>query len=256
MKKHKMLFLIALSATTPVFSTVAVETSQADEMRSAYSEWVQLRKTIAEEKSAWDEDKAILNDQIGVLEAEKLSLQTLINEAEAVTDQSKNERAVLLDEKQQAIDAVSILNQKIPGYETSILELVGYFPEPLIKEIKPLLNRVPKPGETTRQSASQRLQNVVGILTQMDKFNQGVTLVSEVKDIGGGNMVEVKTLYLGLGIAYFVDRNGEYSGYGEPTSGGWKWTVDKDLSTEIQALVTTYQNVSKASFVTIPVKIN
>jgi len=227
-----------------------------EDVRGRYSEWVQLRKTISGEAASWTEDEAIIKDQIAVLEREKESLQGMIDAAEQSSDSAKEERADLLAKRDDAIDAVSVLERKLPDYESRLLVLAASFPKPLLEEVRPLLNRIPKPTESTRQSVGLRIQNIVGILSQMDKFNQGVTVCSEIKDIGEGGTVEVKTIYIGLGIAYFVDRNAQYAGFGEPAPDGWKWNVDPTMAKSVQDLITIYENASKASFITIPVKIN
>lgn len=254
MKPTILMIFLALALATQGKAADAADTPQ--QVRDRYSEWVKLRKTAAEEKAQWAEDKALVQDRITVLQREKESLQSVIAEAAENTDAAQKARTKLLERRDADLDSVGVLEKKIPGYEAQVLELVRHFPEPLVEEIRPLLNRIPKPGEKTRQTAAQRLQNVVGILTQMDKFNQGVTLCSEIKDIGGGRDVEVRTLYLGLGIAYFVDKNSEYAGYGEPAEDGWKWTVDATIAESVSGLIGTYENASKASFVNIPVKIN
>ena len=67
------------------------------------------------------------------------------------------------------------------------------------------------------------MQNVVGILSQADKFNTTLTATSESREIEGGKVVEVRTLYWGLATAYYVDASGEYAGIGYTGPDGWEW---------------------------------
>jgi hypothetical protein len=132
--------------------------------------------------------------------------------------------------------------------------MVPKLPEPLAKELQPLVARVPENPAATRLSYSQRLQSVIGILAQVDKFNTDLKYVSAVQTVDGAGL-EVQTLYIGLGGAIFSDATGKYSGFGYPTESGWKMERVTGAQAEAIALaMDVYLSRKAPAFVAIPLK--
>jgi len=99
------------------------------------------------------------------------------------------------------------------------------------------------------------VQNIVGILSQTDKFNTTITQTSESRKIDGGKTVEVRTLYWGLATAYYVDSSGQYAGYGYPTAAGWEWPRLDDAGETIKRLIDVYEGTGKIQFIQVPAHI-
>ena len=91
-------------------------------------------------------------------------------------------------------------------------KILPILPEPLIEKINPLIRRMPNDSDNTDLSLGQRVQNIVGILSQTDKFNTTITAKREIKAFEEGKAVQVTTLYWGLAMAYYVDDSGKYAG--------------------------------------------
>ena len=134
--------------------------------------------------------------------------------------------------------------------------IVKTLPEPLVEKIKPLSRRLPEDSTNTDLSLGERVQNIVGILSQADKFNTTITQTSEAREIDGGKVVEVRTLYWGLAMAYYVDGSGEYAGIGVPTADGWEWPRIESAGAEIKQLIDVYEGSEDISFVDVPARIN
>ena len=133
--------------------------------------------------------------------------------------------------------------------------VVKTLPEPLVDTIKPLIRRLPEDPADTSLSLGERVQNIVGILSQTDKFNTTLTETSESREIDGGKVVEVRTLYIGLAAAYYVDQSGEYAGVGFPTAEGWEWPRLEGSGEEIKRLIDVYEGSGDIEFVNIPASI-
>ena len=105
-------------------------------------------------------------------------------------------------------------------------------------------------------SLAEAMQAMVAILQALNQFDQSVTVHSSLRSLEGGQQVEVETVYLGLGIAYYRSLSGQLAGYGQPTESGWNWTVQSELAPAIaDALAVANQQVQAAEFIQLPVKI-
>ena len=60
------------------------------------------------------------------------------------------------------------------------------------------------------------MQVLVGVLNELDKFNNAVNIFSEKRKNDQGDEVAVETVYVGLGAAYFVNDADDFAGMGLP----------------------------------------
>ncbi len=230
--------------------------SSMQQTRDAYKEYVQIRKTAAEEASKWKEEKAALEDILKVLAEEKLQLEQQIETVKDSATTADSKRAELRDQLEEAKKIAAKYGSIAADMEIKLKSQLPYLPEPLVAQLRPLLARMPEDPKRTSMSYSQRMQNLVAMLSQIDRWNSTPNLISEISSLDGGAR-EVKTLYFGLGIAYFADSSGAYAGYGTPTADGWKWeTVSGETAINITNALAMYQATKPAAFVTVPVKVN
>ncbi|MCH6256391.1 DUF3450 domain-containing protein [Puniceicoccaceae bacterium K14] len=220
------------------------------------SEWISIEKQISEDKHRWAMEKEIMADSISLMKGEIEGLQKQIEEYEESASTTETKKAELNEQKEIYSEISDEVKALLSKYETSLRSLFPLFPAPLISQIKPLTSRMPEDSLDTDIPISSRLQNVVGILTAIDKFNGVVTKDTGIQDIGDGNTAEVTKLYFGLASAYFVDASGIYAGYGRPGTEGWDWTVDNDISDSVKGLVGVYEGTQEASFIAVPVKLD
>jgi len=226
--------------------------NEVSEAQSLVSEWVDLQKLISEERSSWETEKEVVSDMISLLAREKKSLLERIELAKTATSDADEKRSSLLEQRDEFIAAMDFLGGQIESLEALVRELHTKFPPPLQEEVSVSYNRMPEPGEKSRLSVSQRLQSVIVILSQADKFNGGIQLVSGRQELEGGS-VEVETLYFGLGGAFFKDKAGEYAGVGYPGESGWEWVEKPEAAADIETLLAVYQGSKQAEFVGLPV---
>ena len=191
---------------------------------------------------------------LGVLKAEIAELDEKMAALQASATTADQKRAELNNQLEASRATSKAFDGTIASLEQRVTTLTAALPEPLAIELKPLLARLPDDPAKTRLSYSQRLQNVIGILAQTDKFNADVKYISEVKDVGGETR-EVQTLYLGLAAALFTDASGEYAGYGYPTASGWKWeTAAGEQALEVARALDVYLARQSPEFVSVPLK--
>jgi hypothetical protein len=233
----------------------ALAQTKFSEARTALEKWVEARQLIAKEKADWELNKDAMQQSISLLERESKLLDEQTAKAEATSTEADKERQKLVEERESLAAASETAKILVADLEKQLLRAARAFPPPLKERIEPLFRRIPENPATARSSLGERMQNVVGILSEVDKFNSSVSVTSEVRKNPAGAEVEVKTLYLGLAVAYFADRTGKFAGYGVPGADGWQWTERSELGPKVQQAIVIYENNAKAAFVSLPVEI-
>jgi len=249
--KNKILIGMGFAATA---LTLCAQNAIED-TRSTLEQWVETEQIISETKSDWVLEKAILEDSEKLLASELERLNTALEELDATATAADEERTELAAEKESLNEAAGVVEANIGKLETQLKAIVKTLPTPLVDKIKPLIRRLPEDSSKTKLSLGERVQNIVGILSQADKFNGTITQTSESRDVGGGRVIEVRTLYWGLGGAFYVDSAGEYAGVGYPGTDAWEWPKVEGASAQIKRLLDVYEGSEDIQFVPVPARI-
>ncbi|MDG1702399.1 MAG: DUF3450 family protein [Opitutae bacterium] len=248
----------------PIFSTLLILSTfkmslfgekLIDETRTTIEQWVETEQIISKEKSEWDIEKGLLEKTYALLSSEVERLNSELDDLKESASASDEERSTLAAEKESLKAAAKVVSSSIGSLEIQLKAIIPSLPEPLIQKIRPLIRRLPDDPNKTDLSLGQRVQNIVGILSQTDKFNGTITSTSEAREFEAGKMVQVTTLYIGLASAYYVDDSGKYAGVGIPTSNGWEWPVVEGIGSDIQQLVEIYQGTGEIQFINAPAQI-
>ncbi|MFP4157248.1 MAG: DUF3450 family protein [Opitutales bacterium] len=251
---RKTLRLFSLTAI--VSAPALFAQPQIEDTRNVLAEWVETRQIISQERSDWQTEKAILSDTVDLLSNELERLEKQIADLEESATVADEERAELTTQRDALSAGSDAVLENIGALETQLREIAAQLPAPLVDKIKPLTRRLPDDPENTKLSLGERVQNVVGILSQAGKFNSTMTLTSETQELDNGKQVQVSTLYWGNAIAYFVDDSGEYAGYGTPGEDGWEWTQLDEAGAAIRELLAVYDGSSDSiKFVEVPARV-
>ncbi len=242
---------LAVLAVAPAHAQDAV-----GDFREKLGKWVESRQLISKERTDWDVEKETLRATRNLLEQEKEALAAEVKELEESNTASDDERRDLLLERGEFQRAGRALEDEIRVMEQQVLALAPRLPEPLRDKLEPLLVQIPTDPENTRVPLGQRLMNVLGVLAQAEKFNGTATFVGETRAVEGDQKVQVRTLYWGLGQAFFVDASGNAAGVGRPGPDGWVFQNDPALAGDAKRLLDIYEgNVDAIEFVRLPVGI-
>jgi hypothetical protein len=229
--------------------------STVDVFRAQLQKWVETRQILSAEKADWEVEREALAATRKLLEQEKESLAAEIAEFEESSSVADEERNALLLERAEYQRSTATLEGELRALEEQVLAIVPRLPEPLQKRLEPLLVQIPDDPQTTRLLLGQRLMNVLGVLAQAEKWNGTATFVSETRPVED-QKVQVRTLYWGLGQAYYVDAQGRTAGVGRPGAAGWEFTNEPDLADDARRLLDIYEgNVDVIEFVELPVEI-
>lgn len=232
------------------------ETSAAiQNTRSALQQYVETQRIISQEKRDLELAKEMLNERIELVQSEIESLRGKIDEAQESIAEADKKRAEMMEENDKLKQSSDVLAAFLVTLENHTRTLLTKLPAPIHERVKPLSQRIPENPEETKLSLSERFQNVIGILNEINKFNREITLVSEVRDLPDGSSAEVSTLYLGIGQAYYTGANGAIGGLGVSTDEGWVWKPADHAAGKIAQTIAILQNEQVASFVRLPVEI-
>lgn len=223
--------------------------------RDTLDQWVETEQIISETKSNWAVEKSMLQDSEKLLKDELERLKAALKELDETATAADEERAELAAEKESLASAAAVVEGNVARLETQLKEIIKSFPSPLVDKIKPLIRRLPEDSSDSELTLGERVQNIVGILSQADKFNGTITQTSETREMSGGRVVEVRTLYWGLGGAFYVDAAGEYAGVGFPGPEGWEWPQVDGAGPQIKRLLDVYEGGEDIQFVEVPARI-
>lgn len=234
---------------------VQAQESAVSQTRSTLERWIETQQTISKQKQDWAIGREMLTDRIELLQTEIQSLRAKINDAQKSIGEADKKRGELLKENETLKKLGDSLASTITDFERQTRLLNQRLPEPISDLIKPLSQRLPDDPNTTKLSLGLRFQNVIGILDAVNKFNREIKVVSELRELPGGQTAEVTALYVGLGQAYYVGSNGSIAGVGHPTETGWQWEPANEMAGQIRDVVSILKNEKVASFVLLPAKI-
>ena len=242
---------VALTGLTPL----AWGQSQLEETREVFQELVASRQEIATGQSLWRIQRQSLRDTIELLGLEIELLDKRIADTEAASTQAEKDRIRLNGEIEELKEASAVVATVIRDFEVRMVKLVNALPAEIKSNLERLTNRIPDrntPENRIRASLGERLQNIVGLLDQMEVFNNGIHVLNEVRNIGGQN-VSLKVLYIGLAGAYYVNTDLGVAGYGAVNSeSGWTGHDDPLLVESVDRAIQVYESKIPAEFVLLP----
>ena len=258
MKKLVIGGFAALMLVVATTVTAASQNSkQIEETRTFIDKWVQTRQLISKTENDWREESQLLDHRIELFKTEVEQLESQISETEGSRTSAEEARSSVKAEEESLKSASNVVERVVIKYEQRLRQLAKFFPEPLVEKIDSYMAKIPNDPHNTRLTVSERMAVVIGILNEVDNFNSNITVVSEVRKFPSGEKAEVKTMYLGLGQAYYVDAKARYSAFGVPGKNGWEWTEDNEIADNVLKAIAVYENVIKpAVFVELPVAIN
>lgn len=257
MKRGVAQFVVALIGACALAFAASGETPSVDieGTRSALESWVETERLLSEERRDLVLARELLNERILLMEREVASFREKIDDASQSITEADKKRQELLADNQALEAAAASLVPVLVSLEQRTRNLLKRSPDPIRERVKPLSQRIPQATEETRLSLSERFQNVIGILNEVNKFDREVTVSSEVRTLEDGTSAEVSAVYLGLGVGYYTGANGTVGGVGTGSEGEWVWTPRNHAAAEIAQIADILKNEAIAAFVPVPIEI-
>lgn len=247
LRESGVLFLgLLLSGAT------GVSASALDETVNILEQWVQTEREISESRSAWEQERASMQDLIAIYRDESSQLDQVIAEAADDVGVAEARRSELLAQDSELKRIEGQVLEKIIATEVRIKSLEKVLPTPLQEELATLFRLIPSKPAESKLAIGQRIQPIAAILTQIQKFNQSVTIVEGFREFEAGRTVQTEKVFFGLGTAYYVDGANEHAGYGVLGEAGWKWVDDDTLVPVVRQFVEIYRGTRQAAYLPMP----
>ncbi len=223
-----------------------------EETRVMMDKWLETQQIISKERKDWQQGKEILLSRLELVKKEISTLDEKIKQAESGVAEANKKRNELLAENGHLKVSGEQLAEAIAGMEGNVRQMFRQIPEPIRTRLQPLYQRIPEDPSKTRIAVAERFQNVLGILNELNKANNEITVSYEVHNLADGKPAEVKAVYVGLAQAYYVSAGGE-AGVGCPTADGWKWKPSKTIGREVLTALEIIEGKQSPAFVPLPV---
>jgi len=223
-----------------------------EETRLKMDKWLETQQIISKERKDWQQGKEILLGRLEVVKKEIATLEEKTTQAESSVAEANKKRSELLAENDQLKDAGAQLTGAVTVMEGKVRRMFKQLPEPIQTKLQPLYQRIPENPSKTRVAAAERFQNILGILNELNKTNNEITVSYEVHNLADGRPSEVKAIYVGLAQAYYVSARGE-AGIGRPTADGWKWEPSKAVARDVLTALEILEGKQSPAFVPLPV---
>jgi hypothetical protein len=225
------------------------------EWQALLEQWVQTRQMISKARAEWVAEQELLRQTLEMLQNEARSLESALSQTETQQVAVAAERATVRGQQESLEAALAVLHDRLPSLEARLRRLAPALPEPLRRTVEPLWDRLAVDAKPAMRSAGTRLQALVTLLNEMEKFDHSVTLHPELRTGPDGRPVKVQVLYLGLGQAWYVDETGRVAGRGVPSRDGWRWVEEAGLGAQVQEAVAVYEGRRPARYVALPVEV-
>jgi hypothetical protein len=210
-----------------------------EETRIMMGKWTETQQIISKERKDWQQGKEILQGRLELVKKEISTLEEKTKQAQATIAEADKKRKDQLAEDEQLRVAGGQLSEAVAAMEAEVRRLFKVLPDPVQTRLQPLYKRIPEDPNKVRVSTAERFQNVLGILNEVNKANNEISVSYEVRNLADGRPSEVKVIYVGLAQAYYVSARGE-AGIGRPTAEGWKWepleAISKDVLMALEVL--------------------
>lgn len=238
------------------FASYLQATEPVEAIRNTVREWVSVEKTISAEAASWSEKQMLLQDLLTVAESEIETLESSIAEIESTQTAAYEARRQLLAEQETLNANHKIIRTFLENMEPELKALKQQLPDPLKENLELLYRQLPEDSQRTTLGIAQRMQTAVGILTAIRQFDRTITVSDELRTLGDGNQRAVRSIYIGLGAAYYYVPSGKDAGIGHPGDQGWIWESQPSLWPEIEEVIAiAEQTTSEARFIALPVSI-
>ncbi len=222
------------------------------ETRMVLDKWIETQQVIARERKDWQQGKDMLESRLELARKEAATIDEKLKQVETASVVAAKQRAAIQADIAKLKQSSERLSSAAYRLEANIRLSFPMLPDPVQTKLKPLYDRIPPHGATTRVTAAERFQNVLGILSEAMKANNEIPVVFEVRTLANGKPSEVRVLYVGLGQAYYLSTAGE-AGIGRPSTNGWVWEASDGIAREVLKAIEIQEGKRPPAFVSLPV---
>jgi uncharacterized phage infection (PIP) family protein YhgE len=227
-----------------------------EEARQNLEKWLETQRLISKEEQEWRVGKELIQERIELIRRESESLRERI----AQTRQEMAEAAKKNDELKAQNEALKAgmkpVLADIKALELRMLAILPWTPEPVRMRVAPLSQRIPANPAESKLTLSERYQNVIGTLNELNKAARELAVSGEVRKLEDGRQVEATVFYVGLSQAYYVNEKSGVAGIGKlGPLGTWAWEERDGLVGSVAQVLSIYRSEKPAAYVALPVEV-
>lgn len=224
--------------------------------RQSLAKWLETERLVSKEEQDWRVGKELLQERIDLLRRETESLREKIAQTKKETSETTAKVAELKAQNAQLKSAVTPLSADIKQFELRTLAILPWTPEPVRLRVAPLTQRIPANPAESKLSLSERYQNVIGTLNELNKAARELSVSGEVRKLADGRQVEATVFYIGMSQAYYVNEKSGVAGIGKlGPLGTWMWEERNDMVAAISQVLGIYKSEKPAAYVPLPVSV-
>ena len=237
--------LCAIGLTGFAISSVAQQPLEVDRLTE---QWLALEAQTSQLKNDWVIEEPMLSQRKALLQAEKQQLIAILDNNQASSGDVEARRTELLAEQAQLEQQQQQLSRGSEQLTRQLQTIATQLPPPLLTQWQQEQQAL---GDDP--ALSERLQVSIAQLSRLAEFDSRLSLHQAPVETDGGS-IQVKQLYLGVGIAWFSSEDGQYRGWGQASQQGWQWHVEPESgSAEIQRAIAIYERRQQADLVRLPI---
>lgn len=228
--------------------------SSIDTARTAYQEWVETRREIADANRKWQEKRRTLEERIALVQREIDSVKEETSQAESKLTESGETFDELSAKNDQLKEADALLRRRIAALEARTKKLLDRLPDRERNKVRPFSQQIPEDPQGTNLPITERFKNVIAVLNEANKANNEITVVREMRKLGERS-AEVTAVYVGISMGFYVSDDDQYAGRGTAASGAWVWTEANDSAAQVRQCIKIINNDQVAGYIKLPVEI-
>lgn len=238
-------FVLSLLFLTCLIRTSGNETATT---LGIIEKWIEVRKSDAQLRRDWLEEKQQLEHEEKMLLAESDSLSRRVEALREINGKLIQERATqgsLAESLQSASEGVEVL---LARHSERLNQLLPKLPPPLARSISEKLSR----NDSTNNGLGARYQRIISAITEVHEFAANTHWKVEIRETDNGEPRQFDTLYWGLNYALSCDKMGTVSQIGFPLGESWQWEDADEHAQAVRSFLDGYQGLVAPSFLPIP----
>jgi FtsZ-binding cell division protein ZapB len=242
---------------TTVMLLAGVATAQEDleNARQSIGKWLETDRLITREEQDWRVGKELVTERIELLRRESEALKEKIARTRQETADAAAQVAGLRAQNETLKAGLKPLQQDIKHLELRTLAILPWTPEPVRIRVAPLSQRIPANPADSKLTLSERYQNVIGTLNELNKAARELAVSGEVRKLADGRQIEATVFYVGLCQAYYVNEKIGVAGIGKlGPLGTWAWEENNGIAPTIAQVLGIYRSEKPAAFVSLPIE--
>jgi len=267
MKANRLICLLVL--LVPVLlraqgaAPAAAQAANADYLglsRELLNKSYETHKLLDKERSEWKLGKDVLQSRVDLLASQLKELLGKTEEENKTISTNDTEREKLDARNKELLAVQDRQVEIVEQMEGRMRKLWKMLPVTLQAKLQPQYDGLPAEGkkrDEIKATAAERFLKVLAILNEVNKFHSDITVVNERRKLKDGREVEVRTIYFGLGVAYYAgsEETADVAGIGTPGAEGWDWKEAPEQAKDIDLLIGMNKGEKVADFVSLPVEI-